>query len=281
MDKTFLEVQKSNIFSMEFFPAKNDDHEKLLHVVQAYQALGLNSINITCTAQKVDRTIAKVKLIREHTDLTITPHIVAKYMSKADLERVLQVYSDLQINNLLVIRGDDAPIEHAHKVDFKYAVDLVRQIKLWAPNISIGVAGYPELHFQTENAIQDMVYLKEKVDAGADYIITQLFFDNRDFYRFVDRCRIFDITIPIIPGLAYIKNKEHICKLVHLAQRAQIPNELLQKVYMENDESFGAQWLERQVDDLIAHHISHIHMYTFNDLGPFPHIIKKHSGNTA
>lgn len=278
MDKAFLEVQKSNIFSMEFFPVKNDaDHEKFLHVVKTYQSLGLNSINITCTAQKVDRTIAKVKFVREHTDLTIIPHIVAKYMSKAELERVLQAYSDLGINNLLVIRGDDAPIEDAHNFDFKYAVDLVRQIKLWAPNISIGVAGYPELHFQADNAIQGMEYLKEKVDAGADYIITQLFFDNRDFYRFVERCRIFDINIPILPGIAYIKSREHLCKLVRLAQRAQIANELLQKIYMENDETFGVQWLERQVDDLIENKVPHVHLYTFNDLGPFPNIIRKHS----
>lgn len=278
MDKAFLEVQKSNIFSMEFFPAKNDaDSEKFLRVVKTYQSLGLDSINITCTPRNIDRTIAKVRFVREHTDLTIIPHIVANYLSKAELDRMLQEYSDLKINNLLVLRGDEAPIEDSPDFDFKYAIDLIRQIKKWDKNISIGVAGYPELHFQADNAIQGMVYLKEKVDAGADYMITQFFFDNRDFYRFVERCRIFSIDIPILPGLVYIKNREHLCKLVQFAQRAQIANELLQKIYIENDETFGAKWLEQQVDDLVANKVPHIHLYTFNDLGPFPHIIKKHS----
>lgn len=275
-NNTFLSCNANQIFSIECFPVNSDKEEVFLDVIQTYCKLGIASINITCKPGHTENTIRMVNILKQHTDLHVIPHIVANLLTRKELDNALQVYSDLGIKSLFVLGGDQNNDYEKQKQDFVFATDLVTQIKKWDSSFDIGVAGYPEGHFQEPNCIQEMIYLKQKVDAGADYMITQLFFDNNDFYKFVERCRIFDINIPIIPGITYLKDNTHLKKIASLSLGSTVPNDLLRNIYINNDKNFGEQWLYKQIEDLVTYgKIPLIHLYIFNITGPFPNIIKR------
>jgi methylenetetrahydrofolate reductase (NADPH) len=130
------------------------------------------------------------------------------------------------------------------------------------------VAGFPEGHPETPNRLTEIEYLKEKVDAGADYIVTQLFFDNRDFFDFRDRCRLAGITIPIIAGIMPVTTKKGMIRMSELALGARIPAPLQEKVMAASSDSevasLGIEWATRQVQELVDNHVRGIHFYTLN-----------------
>ena len=134
--------------------------------------------------------------------------------------------------------------------------------------MGVGVAGFPEGHPSTPNRLLEMDYLKAKVDAGADYIVTQLFFDNRDFYDFRDRCALAGITVPIIAGLMPITTKSGMVRMAELAAGARIPASLLRALDRarsdEQVEKVGVHWASEQVRDLIDNEVRGIHFYTLN-----------------
>ena len=132
----------------------------------------------------------------------------------------------------------------------------------------VGVAGFPEGHPGTPNRLQELQYLKEKVDAGADYIVTQLFYDNRDFYDYSDRCKLAGINVPIVAGIMPVGSKKGLIRTAELAAGARIPAKLLKAVERaENDEmvrKVGTHWATEQVRDLIDHNVRGIHFFTLN-----------------
>ena len=147
-------------------------------------------------------------------------------------------------------------------------MDLVRFIRKRFPAIGIGVAGFPEGHPETPNRLKEIEYLKEKVDAGADYIVTQLFFDNRDYFDFVERCRIAGIEVPVIPGIMPVTTKKGMIRMSELALGARIPARLLKQVLeADNDGEVaktGIEWAAAQVQELIDRKVKGIHFYTLN-----------------
>jgi methylenetetrahydrofolate reductase (NADPH) len=169
------------------------------------------------------------------------------------------------------LRGD--PPQGSTKVEipqdgFPFASDLVEFIKQQFPTMGVGVAGFPEGHPGTPNRLLEMDNLKRKVDAGADYICTQLFFDNRDYYDFCERCEVAGIKVPIIAGLMPIGSRKGMARMSELALGARFPAKLLRAIdRAKNDvaaEHVGIHWATEQVRDLIDNKVKGIHFYTLN-----------------
>ena len=200
--KEILDSATKPVFSFEFFPPKKDEEwETLFETIAALSPLNPSYVSVTYGAggSTRSRTHSLVTRIQKETGLTVVSHLTCICSDKEETGAILQNYREHGINNVLALRGDKpagmASMADAIK-DFPYAIDLVRFIKKEYPDFGVGVAGFPEGHPETPNRLKEIDYLKEKVDAGADYIVTQLFFDNRDYFDFVERCTLAGITVP-------------------------------------------------------------------------------------
>ena len=210
------------------------------------------------------------------------PHLICGGFSVNDTEDALLNLQYLGIDNVLVLRGDAAKNETTFEPEpggHKYASDLLQQVMnlnagiyleedLKATNkttFCIGVAGYPEKHFEAPNMQTDLRYLKAKVEAGADYIVTQMFFDNAKYYEFVNACRDIGITVPIIPGLKPIYSRKQLTmlpKTFHIDLPADLANEILKCKTDEDVEKVGEEWLLEQSRDLKKNGVPVLHYYT-------------------
>lgn len=210
------------------------------------------------------------------------PHLICGGFSLQDTEDALLTLSYLGIDNVLVLRGDAAKNEAAFEPEpggHKYASDLLKQVVNLnngiyledelkgtnKTNFSIGVAGYPEKHFEAPNMETDLQYLKAKVDAGADYIITQMFFDNVKYFAFVDACRAIGINVPIIPGLKPIYTKKQLTilpKTFHIDIPTDLSNEILKCKTDDDVLKIGERWLLEQSRELKKAGVPVLHYYT-------------------
>ena len=217
------------------------------------------------------------------------PHLICGGFSVNDTEDALINLRYLGIDNVLVLRGDAAKNETAFEPEpggHKYAGDLLKQVVNLNAGVyleddlkgthktefCIGVAGYPEKHFEAPNMETDLAYLKAKVDAGADYIITQMFFNNAKFYEFVKACRAVGINVPIIPGLKPVYTKKQLTvlpKTFHIDLPADLSNEMLKCKTDEEVEKVGELWLLEQSKDLKKNGVPVLHYYTLGK----PHVI--------
>ncbi len=272
--KEILDSATKPVFSFEFFPPKKDEEwETLFKTIAALSPLNPSYVSVTYGAggSTRSRTHNLVTRIQKETGLTVVSHLTCICSDKEETGAILQNYREHGINNVLALRGDKpagiASMAEAIK-DFPYAIDLVRFIKKEYPDFGIGVAGFPEGHPETPNRLKEIEYLKEKVDAGADYIVTQLFFDNRDYFDFVERCTLAGITVPIIPGIMPITTRKGMIRMAELALGARVPATLQKKILHASDDteiaSIGIEWATGQVQELIDHHIKGIHFYTLN-----------------
>ena len=220
--------------------------------------------------------------IMNRYNVDTVPHLICGGFSLNDTEDALINLNYLGIDNVLVLRGDAAKNETSFEPEpggHKYAVDLLRQVVSLNDGIyleqelrdtqktkfCIGVAGYPEKHFEAPNPATDLQYLKEKVDAGADYIITQMFFDNAKFHAFVKDCRAIGITVPIIPGLKPIYTKKQLTvlpKTFHIDLPTELSNEVLRCKTDLDVEKVGKEWLLAQSKELKAAGVPVLHYYT-------------------
>lgn len=210
------------------------------------------------------------------------PHLICGGFSVNETEDALINLRYLGIDNVLVLRGDAAKNETAFEPEpggHKYASDLLQQVVnlnagvyledelkgTHKTDFCIGVAGYPEKHFEAPNMDTDLQYLKKKVDLGADYIITQMFFDNEKFHAFVKNCRAIGISVPIIPGLKPIYTKKQLTilpKTFHIDLPTDLSNELLRCKTDEDVEKVGAEWLLMQSRELKKAGVPVLHYYT-------------------
>ncbi len=229
-------------------------------------------------------TVGIAAAIRYKYGVEVVPHIICGGFSQSDTEEALIDLDFLDIHNLLVLRGDGdretgkfVPCIDGHS----FAVDLVRQIMDMNGGIyresyysqpsctrfSVGVAGYPEKHSEAPDFETDLLYLKKKVDAGAEYIVTQMFFDNRVFHRFVDRCRGIGINVPIVPGLKPLALRKHL-EILPRTFRVQIPDELSERVdACKTDKDVyqtGIDWAVEQSLELKKAGVPAIHYYTMS-----------------
>ncbi|MEI6757143.1 MAG: methylenetetrahydrofolate reductase [NAD(P)H] [Chlorobium sp.] len=272
--KEILNAAAKPVFSFEFFPPKKDEEwETLFKTIAALSPLNPSYVSVTYGAggSTRSRTHSLVTRIQKETGLTVVSHLTCICSDKEETGTILQNYRENGINNVLALRGDKpAGTESlAESIkDFPHAIDLVRFIKTNYPDIGVGVAGFPEGHPETPNRLLEIDYLKEKVDAGADYIVTQLFFDNRDYFDFVERCLIAGITVPIIPGIMPVTTRKGMIRMSELAQGARIPAPLMKKVLNAGSDtevaSIGIEWATGQVQELIDHQIKGVHFYTLN-----------------
>lgn len=269
----FKETKTS--FSFEFFPPKTGGGwEKLFLTVADLTLLKPSWVSVTYGAGGSTRenTHNLVVRIKKETDLTVVSHLTCVETSREDTLANLERYDSEGIHNILALRGDPPlgiGVSNNGSHDFPHAVDLVTFIKEKFPHMCVGVAGFPEGHPQTPNRLLEIEHLKRKVDSGADYIITQLFFDNRDFYDFCDRCELAGIHVPIIAGIMPIISRSGMLRMSELAAGARFPAALIRAIQRagsdESVERVGVHWATEQVRDLIDNHVRGIHFYTLNN----------------
>lgn len=220
------------------------------------------------------------------------PHLICEGFSKEESEDALIELNYLGIDNVFAIRGDSigSPVNHRFNGTVnKYAVDLVKQIQGMnrgvyleeianadRTNFCVGVAGYPEKHFEAPNLEWDIQRLKEKVQAGGDYIVTQMFYDNEAFFNFEKRCRKAGIEVPIIPGIKVLTSERHLTalpKFFHL----NLPDPLVDEVSADPKRvrEIGIEWCARQCAELLENGVPGIHFYVMGDPQPALDVIDK------
>lgn len=234
-------------------------------------------------------TVGICAAIMNHYKVDAVPHLICGGFSKQETESALIDLAFLGIDNVLVLRGDAAKNETLFEPEInghRYASDLLKQVVDLNNGIyleedirdgsktrfCIGVAGYPEKHFEAPNLQTDLKYLKAKVDAGADYVTTQMFFDNKKYFDFVKACKEADINVPIIPGLKPITSKKQLSVLprtFHVDIPTELSNEILKCKTDAEVEIVGAEWLLMQSKELKKFGVPVLHYYTLGK----PHVI--------
>lgn len=278
--------------SFEFFPPKTDEAAEALYANAAsLEALGPSFVSVTYGAggSTRERTRDLVLRLRRETSLTTVPHLTCVGSTLDEIGEILQTYAEGGIENVLALRGDPPPGAgrfEATPGGFGYAGDLVAFIRKHFPTLGIGVAGYPEGHPETTDKLADIDHLKAKVDAGADVVITQLFFDNRDFYDFVERCELAGIRVPIVAGIMPIQSISGVRRMAGLSG-ARLPAPLLRALKRAGEDaqavaSVGAHWATEQCRDLLDRRVRGLHFYTLNKSAATRRIYEslgiKHSG---
>jgi methylenetetrahydrofolate reductase (NADPH) len=267
-------------FSFEFFPPKtNEAWDDLFAHIAALQPLQPSFVSVTYGAggSTRERTHDLLQRIQRETELTAVSHLTCVCHTEEQLASILDRYASSGIENILALGGDPPQDKAAYdrSLDaFRFAEGLVKFIKSRANTpdprgFGIGVAGFPEGHPATPNRLKEMDYFKRKVDAGADYICTQLFFENRDFYDFRDRCEHAGIRVPILAGIMPITRRAGLIRMAELALGARVPAPLLRAVDRcgDDDEAVarvGCHWATEQCRDLLDHNVRGIHFYTLN-----------------
>lgn len=260
-------------FSFEFFPPKTpQDVEDLCVRVRELQALAPSFFSVTYGAGGSTRRNTIDLVRRLQTDLGIVgmAHVTCVGHSQAELRAVLTEVQAHGIENVMCLRGDPprGQTDFVPAPDgFTYAQELVTLART-VSDFCIGVAGYPETHPESVGAHQDLAHLKAKVDCGADFVTTQLFFDNRDYFHFCERARQLGVSTRIIPGIMPITNYQQIVRFTRMCG-AKIPAALHQRLAPVADDphavlEIGVDWAWRQCEDLLAHGAPGIHFYTLN-----------------
>jgi methylenetetrahydrofolate reductase (NADPH) len=271
--KDVLNREKTS-FSFEFFPPKTaEGYNSLFAHIKELSPLNPSYVSVTYGAggSTRDRTHELLVRINRETDLTVVSHLTCVGSSRDEIKSILTAYEKIGVVNILALRGDQPgkpADDQAPRDGFLHAADLVKFIKDNFPAMCVGVAGFPEGHPEMPNRLKEIEYLKAKVEAGADYIVTQLFFDNRDFYDFRERCALAGIKVPVVAGLMPITTKEGLVRMAELAAGARIPARLLKAVARAKDDEYvervGIHWATEQVRDLLDHGVRGIHFYTLN-----------------
>lgn len=272
-------VQKPT-FSFEFFPPKSAAASALLYqAVSELEEYKPAFVSVTYGAGGTTRELTHdlVVKIKQTTTLDAVPHLTCVCHDEAEIAAILKRYAEAGVSNILALGGDPPRdrIGHERSRDaFPHAVDLVRFIRKFTGHpdrrgFGIGVAGFPEGHPATPNRLLEMDYLKAKVDAGADYICTQLFFDNRDFFDFRERCHLAGIRVPILAGIMPVTSAAGMKRMAELAAGARFPAKLLKAIARCGDDEeavqrVGVHYATEQCADLLDHEVDGIHFYTLN-----------------
>jgi methylenetetrahydrofolate reductase (NADPH) len=266
-------------FSFEFFPPKSQEgFDDLFATIARLQELKPSFVSVTYGAggSTREKTHDLIVRIQRETDLTAVSHLTCVCHTEAELAAILDRYAASGIENVLALRGDPprnfAGYDRANDA-FAYATDLVKFIRSRtnlpdARGFGVGVAGFPEGHPATPNRLKEMDNLKAKIDAGADYVCTQMFFDNRDFYDFRERCDLAGIRVPILAGIMPISSRSGMTRMAELALGVRFPARLHKAVdRCADDESVnrvGIHWATEQCRDLLDNGVRGIHFYTLN-----------------
>lgn len=278
--------------SFEFFPPKNaESAESLYTAIAELEELKPSFVSVTYGAGGSTRELTRelVLRIRRETALHPMPHMTGVCHTPDEVESMLEGYANAGVRNIMALGGDPPVVEgkdggtatgrrsgedpFAH---FRYGADVVRAIRTYSDThlgadraFGIGVGGYPEGHAATPNRLKEMDHLKAKIDAGADFIITQLFFDNHDFYDFRERCDLAGIRVPIVAGIMPITSAKGMGRMAELAAGSRFPAPLLRALRRAGDDPdavrrVGLHWATEQCRDLLDHKVAGLHLYTLN-----------------
>ncbi|NOZ73799.1 MAG: methylenetetrahydrofolate reductase [NAD(P)H] [FCB group bacterium] len=294
----FLEKANSTLFSYEIIPPqRGGDIDRIFQLVDELVPFDPPFIDLTSRSAEVyyedlpdgsvrrlvkrkrPGTIGLSAALKNRYSVETVPHILCSGFTQQETEDALIELAYLGINNILAVRGDELRKQVADrpgKSFNNYAVDLVRQINnmnngtyledlvdAHPTNFCIGVGGYPEKHFEAPNLETDLQYLKAKVDAGAEYIVTQMCFDNQAYFKFVEDCRNIGIQVPIIPGIKIITRKSHLTSIPRNFY-VDIPNALTDKITGLDKKSVyetGIDWALTQVQELVKAKVPCVHFY--------------------
>lgn len=238
-------------------------------------------------------TIGICGVIQNKYGIDAVAHVLCQGFSQQETEDALIELSYMGIDNVLALKGDNLNYNRVipeHESNNKYAVDLVKQVQAmrkgkflgdtdYPPlNFCTGVAAYPEKHFEAANMELNIEYLKQKIAAGAEYIITQMFFDNQKFFNFVASCRNAGINVPIIPGIKVLKSVSQINSIPRLFH-VDLPHELVSAMLAAPDNAveIGKNWARRQVAELLANKVPCVHFFLMNDVGSVLDIIQEYN----
>lgn len=295
---------KETLFSLEILPPmKGKNINDLYKVLDPLMEFKPPFVDVTYHREEIiyrknpDGTLRQIPIrkrpgtvgicaaIMNKYDVAAVPHLICGGFTKEETEDALFSLYYLGIENVLVIKGDELGKSEYHIEDRVnrnvYAVDLVDQIAKmnkgnflheetisdFHTNFCVGVAGYPEKHFEAPNLNSDLKYLKAKVDAGADYVVTQMFFDNQKYFNFVDKCRAAGITVPIVPGIKPLAIEKHLTVLPSMFH-IDIPEALEKEVAKCKNNAevkqVGVEWAIQQSKELKAANVPCIHYYTMS-----------------
>ncbi len=312
--KAIEHLQNANepLLSFEIIPPKRGgDIESLLKVIDDIAKFNPPFIDITSHAaevsyeetptgiqQKIKRkrpgTLGICALIQKKYNIDAVPHILCQGFTREETEDFLIELQYLEIKNVMAIRGDDKGYKkplRAGRTTNEYAADLIKQIAdmnqgiyleedlldAKSSDFCIGASGYPEKHFEAPNIDMDIQYLKRKVEAGADYVVTQMLFDNNKYFQYVEKCKNAGINVPIIPGIKIITSKKQLTTIPRNFY-VDIPSKLTSEIMNANPKEvveMGVDWAKEQVENLLSKNVPGIHFYIMQNSGPINLLLKK------
>lgn len=262
--------EKERTLSFEVFPPKTSDRmETVLEATEKIAALQPDFMSVTYGAGGGTSrfTVDIAARLQEEYGTTVLPHLTCVSSSREHVRKMIKVYEEKGLHNIMALRGD-IPEGGAPYHDYTHATQLIRDIRELAPDVCVGAACYPEGHVEAKNRDEDLKYLKEKVDAGVDFLTTQLFYDNTVFYHFLYRAREIGIRVPIIAGIMPITNASQVKRTVQMSGTI-VPERFLAMVdrFGGNPDAMkqaGVIYATEQIIDLYAHGIRNIHVYSMN-----------------
>jgi methylenetetrahydrofolate reductase (NADPH) len=269
-----LFAQRRPLRSLEFFPPKDDAGvEALRQTAAALKRIGPDFVSVTYGAggSTRERTAQVSAMVKEEFGFTVMPHLTCVGHSRTELLDVADRIYAGGFRNVMTLRGDPpkGASEFQPAADgLRYASELVGLLKARHPDFCLGVGGYPEKHPEAASLDVDLAHLKHKVDAGASFITTQLFFDNAAYYRFVDRCRANGITVPVVPGIMPVLSLKQITRFTEMCGAA-LPEKLVKRLEAAGEqpeivETIGIDWALSQIRDLLACGAPGYHLYILN-----------------
>jgi len=260
--------------SFELFPPKTPQGEEQLFAHVAELARFRPNF-ITCTygagGSTRSKTLEIVSRVKAQFGIRVATHLTCVGSTKDDLRAYLRDATERAVDYVVALRGDPPKGETTFQAvagGLRYANELVALLRAEFPAYGIAVAGYPETHQEAPSAAVDLANLKRKVDAGADVIVTQLFYDNADFFRFEQQCRAAGIRIPIVPGILPVTNFAQIQRITSLC-KAKLPPAFVAALSQAGDDELaqfeiGVDYATRQVQELIHHGVPGVHFYVLN-----------------
>ncbi len=306
-----IDKATSPLFSYEIIPPpRGKSAQEIIDIVKQLQPFNPPYIDVTSHSaeahyeemgsgtikrrirKKRPGTISICGIIQNRFKIDTVAHLLCRGFTREETEDALIELNFLGIQNMLAVRGDETnykkPVQKDRSIN-SYTSDLVKQLddlknavyldEILNPDpidMCVGVGGYPEKHFEAPNLKTDITNLKKKVDAGADYIVTQMFFDNDVYFDFVEKCRTAGITVPIIPG---IKILDRVKQLTAIPKNffVNLPDELVDEITAstEHIKEIGKQWGLKQAEGLLNSGVKNIHFYVLNDAGTVTQIVKQ------
>ncbi len=277
--------KKRPLLSFEFFPPKKPESEYILHeTVEVLSRFSPDFVSVTYGAggSTRDNTLRWTLDIKEKYGLDVMMHLTCIASSRSDIQEIAITLKEYGISNILALRGDppkDLPADML-KDDFHFAFELVKYLRE-LNGFSVGVAGHPEGHLEAPSLEKDVEYLKKKVDAGASFVITQLFFDNRYFFDFMDRALAAGVTVPIIPGIMPIVDIGQVQKFTQMCG-ATVPDPIVRDMDGQDPDDMmkiGVDYAVRQCRQLLDSGVAGLHFYTLNRNQAMERILEEIGGD--